>query len=169
MAVLKFEKATSTARGKKIFLARLKKFADEGKTIVYGKTRGRFDLNSNFRTKVALRKAKGLETKASVDHAILKKSFNPKKPMTKNKKNSRAKTAKGKEKNSKKLTKVLKEKDSKRKTKAAANKTKKDQAAKGAAGKGRSTSKAKGKTNDKSKSPAKGRGRVASKSPAKGK
>tara|TARA_B110000285_G_C14915860_1_gene510171 strand:- start:433 stop:687 length:255 start_codon:yes stop_codon:yes gene_type:complete len=60
--VMKFPKATSNERGNKIFLARLKKFADNGKHITYGKNRGRFQLNSNFRSQLATRKAKGLDT-----------------------------------------------------------------------------------------------------------
>ena len=165
--VMKFPKATSNERGKKIFLARLKKCADEGKHITYGKTRGRFMVNSNFRSQIATRKARGLDTIAASDHAILKKSFNPKKKMSKNKKNTRAKTEKGKSKNQKKATKDRKAKDTKRRTKAADKKTKAAAAAKGATGKARSTSKPKGKTQDKSKSPAKGR--KSSVSPAKGK
>ena len=69
--VMKFPKATSNERGKKIFLARLKKSADEGKHITYGKNRGRFMLNTNFRGQIAVRKARGLETVAASDHAIL--------------------------------------------------------------------------------------------------
>tara|TARA_B110001450_G_scaffold247684_1_gene263028 strand:- start:63 stop:845 length:783 start_codon:yes stop_codon:yes gene_type:complete len=184
--VMKFPKATSNERGKKIYLARLKKYADEGNHITYGKNRGRFQLNANFRSQIATRKARGLSTIAASDHAILKKSFNPKKSMTKNKKNTRAKTAKGKSKNQAKKTKERKAKESKRLTKAKDNKTKKAAgAAKGAAAakpkpkakgkaadkspaRGRSASPAKGKkAANNSKSPAKG-GRKPSKSPAKG-
>lgn len=183
---MKYEKATATERSRKIFMARLKKFADEGTHIVYAaNSRGRFRLEPNFRTRLATRKAKGMETKAASEHAILRKSFNPKKKATKNKKNTRAKTAKGRAKNSKQRTKAQKAKDTKRRTKAAEKKTK---AAKGAAGKGAakpkakdgrkpsrsparkpSTSPAKGKkpAQGKGKSPAKG-GRKASASPAKG-
>lgn len=96
---MRYEKATSNERGEKLLLARLKKFADEGKYIVYGKTRARFALNPNFRSQLALRKAKGMETVAASEHALLRKSFKPKARMSKNKKNTRAKTAKGRTKN----------------------------------------------------------------------
>ena len=182
--VMKFPKATSNERGKKIYLARLKKYADEGNHITYGKNRARFQLNGNFRNQIATRKARGLSTMAASDHAILKKSFNPKKSATKNKTNKRAKTAKGKSKNQAKKTKERKAKESKRLTKAKDNKTKKAAAAaKGAAAakpkakgkaadkspaRGRSASPAKGKkAANNAKSPAKG-GRKPSKSPAKG-
>jgi len=152
--VLKFPEATSNERGRKIYLARLKKLADDGQHIEYAKNRFRFKVADNFRSRVAVRKAKGMETAAASDHAILKKSFNPKKSATKNKKNTRAKTAKGKAKNTKKDTKKRKGKESKRTKKAAeTKKAKADKAKKGAADKGRSVSKPKGK------SPAKGKGR----------
>lgn len=48
--VMKFPEATSNERGRKIYLARLKKLADEGNHITYGKNRARFQLNKNFRT-----------------------------------------------------------------------------------------------------------------------
>jgi len=152
--VLMFPKATSNERGKKLMLAKLKKFADDGRHIKYGKTRGRFAINSNFRNQIALRKAKGLGTVAASNHVLLNKSFNRKKPMTTNKKNTRAKTEKGKSKNEKKKSKDRKAKDTKRRTKAADTKKSK---AKGAAG----------KPKGKGKSPAKGR--KPSTSPAKGK
>ena len=104
--VMQFPEATKNERSKKIFLARLKKIADEGSHVTYGKNRGRFQLNKNFMNQLATRKAKGMDTRAASDHAILKKSLNPKKSATKNKKNTRAKTAKGKAKNTKKQTKV---------------------------------------------------------------
>lgn len=181
----KYEKATSNERGEKLLAARLKRFADDGKYIVYGKLRSRFTLNQNFRTQLATRKAKGMEIPVAAEHALLKKSFNPKKKMTKNKKNTRAKTAKGRAKNTKKQTKKQQKKDTKRRTKAAATKAKKGAAKGGKAAerRGRSKSPAKGGRKPSkspagkgkaaagnrkpSKSPAKG-GRKASKSPAKG-
>ena len=85
-------------------MARLKKIADEGTYVVKSKNGARFILNPNFRSRVATRKAKGMETKVAMEHAILKKSFNPKKKATKTKKAKRAKNAKGRAKNTKAAT-----------------------------------------------------------------